>query len=60
MAKRLGEVLLILGLVIGAILLWAGYHQADGVVPPLWEILMFALPPVIIGGMCYYVLAGGK
>jgi hypothetical protein len=60
MAKRLGEVLAIFGWLLGAVILWSGYHQADGVVPPLGFVWGLAAAPVIIGHMCYYVLAGGK
>jgi hypothetical protein len=58
MAKRLGEVLALLGWLIGAAILWICYHQADGDVGPLWLVWGFAAAPVIVGHMAYYVLAG--
>jgi hypothetical protein len=63
MARRLGIVLAIAGWLLGALLFWAGFHQA-GVNPwagfdhPILWITGMALIPIAIGHACLYVLAG--
>ena len=59
MAKRLGEMLAVLGWLLGALVVWAGFaSQADNPRITTGLIIGIAAVPVIIGHMCYYVLAG--
>lgn len=57
MVKRLGEVLFIVCLAIAAFLLWAAFHQTNGVNVPVNTALFISAIPASIGAMLYYVLA---
>jgi len=59
MLKRLANVLVLLGWILGGLVAWAGFHSQDQVQGLAnWMILGVAVVPVAIGHMCYYVLAG--
>ena len=59
MAKRLGELLAVLGWVLGGLAAWTGFQSQDQVQGlTAWTIFCVAALPVFIGHMCYYVLAG--
>lgn len=57
MTKRLGEVICIACWFLAAALLWACFHQANGINIPLPTAAFLVGIPAAIGSMVYYVLS---